>query len=563
MLDQHRKGIHEQFSQILTPIGESKTPEPDTPTFAITTRSGTRTRNPLYPSQPEPMTIDHIEGTVRKEGPEGEEPSIMQDGEGPQSTAVYYPSKSSKAMIYMPKGAKDLKDLLSHKEKLEKAASSVKLSEECSTIIQKSLLQKEGDPGSFTLPCLIGPLTVKNALADLEASINLMRHSLFRRLGISKLKPTRMSILLADRSIKYPIGWVDVEEERDQNKIQADSFYPRPEPLEPLEWKAPDNRLNPSSLEPPKLEPKELPEHLEYAFLQEGNQLLVVISSSLFAIEKARLLEVLKNYKGAITWSIADIKGIDSSFCTHKILMEDEFKLSIQPQTRSLGSSCSGRPKKGMDDRSKKRERRANSSMNGDRMAHVHRLPHEYYCFLDGFSDWSLPFEIMCGASDYTVGAVLGQRKDKHFHPIHYASKTINEVQEDYTATEKEILAVILLLQVFDIEIRDKKGAENLAVDHLSRLENLNLRKLTKAKIKDLFHEEQLMTISDKGRKARLLEDKQIPSVGVFDEVFSTKMAFGGFTRDLGSFGEETDKTTTLHDDGVVDFCDGVRTWPC
>ncbi|GKB45880.1 reverse transcriptase domain-containing protein [Tanacetum coccineum] len=69
----------------------------------------------------------------------------------------------------MPKGAKVLKDLLSHKEKLEKAAFSVKLSEECSAIIQRSLPQKEGDPGSFTLPCLIGPLTVKNALADLGA----------------------------------------------------------------------------------------------------------------------------------------------------------------------------------------------------------------------------------------------------------------------------------------------------------------------------------------------------------------------------------------------------------
>ncbi|GJZ07511.1 reverse transcriptase domain-containing protein [Tanacetum coccineum] len=109
-------------------------------------------------------------------------------------------------MIHMPKGAKVLKDLLSHKEKLEKAASSVKLSEVCSAIIQRRLPQNEGDPGSFTLPCLIGPLAVKNALADLRASINHMPHSLFGQLGISKLKPTRMSIQLADRSIKYPIG---------------------------------------------------------------------------------------------------------------------------------------------------------------------------------------------------------------------------------------------------------------------------------------------------------------------------------------------------------------------
>ncbi|GKA26826.1 putative nucleotidyltransferase, ribonuclease H [Tanacetum coccineum] len=153
--------------------------------------------------------------------------------------------------------------------------------------------------------------------------------------------------------------------------------------------------------------------------------------------------------------------------------------------------------------------------------------------------DWSLPFEIMCDASDYAVGAVLGQRIDKHFKPIHYASKTMNEAQENYTTTEKELLAVvfafdkfrqylvlsktivftdhsalrylftkqdakprlirwILLLQEFDIEIRDKKGAENLAADHLSRLKNPDLGKLTRAEIRDLFPEERLMAISDK-----------------------------------------------------------------
>ncbi|GJT75284.1 hypothetical protein Tco_1042009 [Tanacetum coccineum] len=150
-----------------------------------------------------------------------------------------------------------------------------------------------------------------------------------------------MSIQLADRSIKYPIGVcenllvkTEEDEKEDSNKSLAVSFYPRTEPVEPLEWKAPDNRLKPSSVEPPKLKLKELPEHLEYAFLQEDNQLPVVILSALSIDEKTRLLEVLRNHKGAIAWSIMDIKGIDSSFCTHKILMEDEFKPSVQPQRR-------------------------------------------------------------------------------------------------------------------------------------------------------------------------------------------------------------------------------------
>ncbi|GJR28593.1 reverse transcriptase domain-containing protein [Tanacetum coccineum] len=78
----------------------------------------------------------------------------------------------------------------------------------------------------------------------------------------------------------------------------------------------------------------------------------------------------------------------------------------------------------------------------------------------------------MFDASDFAIGAVLGQRKIKHFQPIHYASKTMTEAQIHYTTTEKEMLAVVLLLQEFDITIRDKKGSENLAADHLSRLEN-------------------------------------------------------------------------------------------
>ncbi|GJX28730.1 reverse transcriptase domain-containing protein [Tanacetum coccineum] len=97
--------------------------------------------------------------------------------------------------------------------------------------------------------------------------------------------------------------------------------------------------------------------------------------------------------------------------------------------------------------------------------------------------DWNLNFELMCDASDYAVGAILGHRIDKKFCPIYYASKTINDAQEHYTTTKKELLAV------------DKKGTKNLAANHLSRLENLKLEKLNEEAIHDSFPDEHLMAI--------------------------------------------------------------------
>ncbi|XP_022019247.1 uncharacterized protein LOC110919284 [Helianthus annuus] len=108
----------------------------------------------------------------------------------------------------MPKYAKFLTDILSNKQKLEDM-SCVVMNESCSAILQNRLPTKMGDLGSFTLPCLIGNMSVSHALADLGASINLMPYKVFTKLDLGESSPTSMSIRLADRSIKYPRGFVE------------------------------------------------------------------------------------------------------------------------------------------------------------------------------------------------------------------------------------------------------------------------------------------------------------------------------------------------------------------
>nr|GEW08121.1 DNA-directed DNA polymerase [Tanacetum cinerariifolium] len=86
--------------------------------------------------------------------------------------------------------------------------------------------------------------------------------------------------------------------------------------------------------EPPEVELKDLPPHLEYAFLEGDDKLAVIIVKDLSVKEKVALITVLKSHKRAITWKLSDIKGIDPKFCTHKILMKEDFEPAVQHQKR-------------------------------------------------------------------------------------------------------------------------------------------------------------------------------------------------------------------------------------
>ncbi|GJW78141.1 reverse transcriptase domain-containing protein [Tanacetum coccineum] len=272
------------------------------------------------------------------------------------------------------------------------------------------------------------------ALADLGASINLMPLSIWKKLSLPELTPTRMILELADRSTTSPSGIaedvfvkvgkfhfpadfvvvdyvvdprvplilgrpflrtalgqtsrysynnaksvnridvIDVSCEEYAQEVlgfsdSSKSGNPTPSldpilstsfpsltpfeggrpsllgekllnddpssPLPPKELHFEEIKMIKSSIDdPPELELKDLPSHLEYAFLEGTDKLPIIISKELKDEEKAALLKVLKSHKRAIAWKISNIKGIDPSFYTHMILMEDDFKPAVQHQRR-------------------------------------------------------------------------------------------------------------------------------------------------------------------------------------------------------------------------------------
>nr|GEX50156.1 reverse transcriptase domain-containing protein [Tanacetum cinerariifolium] len=108
---------------------------------------------------------------------------------------------------------------------------------------------------------------------------------------------------------------------------------PSSPPLPPQELKVVEPKNEKSSIdEPPVVELKDLPPYLEYAFLEGDDKLPIIIAKDLKDEEKTALMKVLKSHKQALAWQLSDIKGINPEFCTHKILMEDDFKPAVQHQ---------------------------------------------------------------------------------------------------------------------------------------------------------------------------------------------------------------------------------------
>nr|GEW75484.1 reverse transcriptase domain-containing protein [Tanacetum cinerariifolium] len=432
------------------------------------------------------------------------------------------------ALILMPKLGPTIKSLLTNKEKLYELARSL-LKEHCSAVLLKKLLEKLEDPGKRSF------LKAGSALIDVyegELTLHVGKEAVTFNL---------------DQTLRYFANY----DAMSGDILLLEEFLnddPSSPPLHSQELKIVEPTNEKSSInEPPVVELKHLPPHLEYAFLEGDDKLPVIIAKDLKDEKKTALIKVLKSHKQTLAWQLFDIKGIAPEFCTHKILMEDDFKLVIQHQRRVNPNIHE------LNDATRK-DHFPLPFM--DQM--LERLAgNEYYCFLDCFlgyiqipidpqdqekTTFMYPYEMfayrrmpfsLCNASgtfqrcmmaifhdmiektmevfmdDFSVfgnsfrtclshlDQMLKWCEDtnlcRNWEKSHFVVKegiilghkiSKNGIEQD---AKPRLLRWFLLLQEFDITVRDKKEVENLAADHLSRLENPHQSVLDKKEINETF----------------------------------------------------------------------------
>nr|GEY12513.1 reverse transcriptase domain-containing protein [Tanacetum cinerariifolium] len=555
------------------------------------------------------------------------------------------------ALTLMPKFASTLKALIRNKEKLSEMARTT-MNEHCSVVILNKLPKKLRDPGKFIIPCEFPGMDECLALVDLGASINLMPLSVWKGLSLPKLTPTCMTLELADCSVSKPIGItkdisvkvgvfhfladfvvVDFEPDLRVPLILGRCFLKTSRALidvykgevtlrigkeaitcnldQTVRYSANYDQITANKIDVIcEIYSQEVldfsdvtvsgnPTPYDDPIVSTTSPTLTLFGDSDFLLfeeadaflgdeEKSALIKVLKSHKRAIAWKLSDIQGINPEFCTHKILMEEDYKPVVQHQRRvnpkiydviknevekllDAGliypisdspwvSPVHCVPKKGgfIVVENEENELIPARLVTGWWEKTTFTCPYGTFAYrrmpfdlcnapdvkekltaapiLIG-PNWDMPFELMCDASDFVIGAVLGQRHEKHFKPIHYASKTMNCAESNYTTIEKEMLAIVyafkkfrsylimnksivhtdhsalkylfakkdakarllcwvLLLQEFDFKVLDTKGAENLAADNLSRLENPYENVLDPKRINETFPLETLSMVT-------------------------------------------------------------------
>nr|GEZ07378.1 reverse transcriptase domain-containing protein [Tanacetum cinerariifolium] len=435
------------------------------------------------------------------------------------------------ALILMPKFGPTIKTLLTKKDKLSELARTP-LNEHCSAVLLKKLPEKLGDLGKFLIPCDFPGMDECLALADLDAGINLMPLLLWNKLSLPELSPTCMTLELVDRSISYPFFDVIMSGnptlyydpivstssltltpfgDSDFLLEEVDAFLALedyPTSLEELKI------CDKSSIdEPPEVKLKDLPLHLEYVFLEGDDKLPVVIAKDLSDEEKTALImedfkpavqhqrrvnpkihdvikkKVEKLLDAGLIYPISDSPWVSPVHCVPKkggftVVKNEENELIL---TRLVTGWCVCIDYRKLNEATRK-DHFPFPFM--DQM--LERLAwNEYYCFLDGFSEY---FQIPIDPRDQEKTTftcpygTFAYRRIPFVHTDHSALKYLFAKKD----SKARLLRWVLLLQEFDFDVFDTKGAENLVADHLSRLENPYENVLDPKEINETFPLETL-----------------------------------------------------------------------
>ncbi|GJT49325.1 reverse transcriptase domain-containing protein [Tanacetum coccineum] len=220
------KNMMSCFFQMQSPLCSGSLPsnivaKPRGDLKAITTRSGVSYDGPTIPTTSSPLpkeverepkaTKDKVQ-TTSSGSTAHIQPLVVQVpipkpdvAPNPNPKPLHFDLSFADALLHMPKFASTFKSLISNKEKLFELANTL-LNENCSAVLLKKLPEKLGDPDKFLIPCDFPELDECLALADLGTSINLMPISVWNRLSLPELTPTRMTLELTNRSVSYPVG---------------------------------------------------------------------------------------------------------------------------------------------------------------------------------------------------------------------------------------------------------------------------------------------------------------------------------------------------------------------
>ncbi|XP_070009015.1 uncharacterized protein [Nicotiana sylvestris] len=265
------------------------------------------TEVPVQPAQEE----SSIQNATEKEAEIVQEPVVDVAADKDQSQLI---GKKRPPAPFPQRLAKYQKE-----EQYKKFFEMPKQIQTCSAVVTRPIAEKLSDLGSFTIPCTIGNFAFYKALCDLGASINLMPLAIYKRLGIGRARPTSMLLQLADRTVKLPSGILD------DVLIQVEKF------VFLADFVILDCRVD-----------EEIPIILGRQFLATGRALIDCETGELkmrlndeeITFNAQQLLQVLKECKTAIGWTMADIKGISPAYCMHKILLEEGHKPSREHQRR-------------------------------------------------------------------------------------------------------------------------------------------------------------------------------------------------------------------------------------